>query len=670
MTASGEGLRFLLFGAFNTGLTYAAYCLLVGVLPAQAAYALVFAAGIVLAWFGNSRLVFRRPVRTRQAVAYPLLYLVQYALTALLIHGLMQGLGCGPRLALANALVFTTPLAFLWHRRLLVGGSPADSLLWTAWGVGVVVLAGHSIGLAGFWQGDDVANLFTMYQAAERGELLAFVANQFHSPVPSAGAFYRPMMMASLAAQYALAGADYPSWYALNLAVHAANALLVFVLLHAFSRDSRSADPLAALWIPAWAALFFGLSPLIGEGVFWVSARSDGWVTLGSLVLTGCFLFGARWPRAAMGLGALFTLVALGFKESAVLLPGVLILLALATSRRLDAHQKFLIVFTIVAAFALLATRAWLFGQVWNAYLPGAAPQAGALEKFAAGWRSLLPWWNGLMRDAPLAAAIGAMAAALPWIAALFAAGGKACRTSVAFALAALGTVSVTIANLGALSGQGEGGRLFYGALAWAVLSMGVALQSGLAGRATQLRRACIASMLAALLAHSAVLSLQWRHVADARGQLRAVAAAIGEWANRQSGQTILVVPDHAGSVVLARNAQAGLVLPPIQPTPLLNRVSPTLPAELGERARQYCNGLGTQLDRLGSRVPGSEDFKRLLDPAHPAAPAAVACWQPALRAIVLLHRTTPGEACDAWLAAVVPRLRRCDWSDGPEGKP
>ena len=39
-------MRFLLFGAFNTALTYLAYCLLVFVLHPQIAYVIVFALGI------------------------------------------------------------------------------------------------------------------------------------------------------------------------------------------------------------------------------------------------------------------------------------------------------------------------------------------------------------------------------------------------------------------------------------------------------------------------------------------------------------------------------------------------------------------------------------------------------------------------------------------------
>ncbi len=118
-----QGLRFLLFGAFNTALTYLLYCGLVFVMHPQLAYALVFALGIILAWAGNSRFVFRRPLTHKVAAIYPLMYLAQYLLTAALIQALTAWISLGPRVALAIALTITTPLSFMWNRTLLARAS-------------------------------------------------------------------------------------------------------------------------------------------------------------------------------------------------------------------------------------------------------------------------------------------------------------------------------------------------------------------------------------------------------------------------------------------------------------------------------------------------------------------------------------------------------------------
>ena len=96
------------------------YCALVLVIHPQLAYALVFALGIVLAWAGNSKFVFRQPLTGKVGAVYPLMYLAQYLLTAALIHAMTIWLSLGPRIALAIALVITTPLSFAWNRALLV----------------------------------------------------------------------------------------------------------------------------------------------------------------------------------------------------------------------------------------------------------------------------------------------------------------------------------------------------------------------------------------------------------------------------------------------------------------------------------------------------------------------------------------------------------------------
>lgn len=114
-----EGVRFLLFGAFNTALTYLAYCMLVFVLHPQMAYVIVFVLGIGVAYAGNSRFVFGQAFDWKIARVYPLVYLLQYALTASLIHVFALWLGFGPRLALAMALVITTPISFVLNRAML-----------------------------------------------------------------------------------------------------------------------------------------------------------------------------------------------------------------------------------------------------------------------------------------------------------------------------------------------------------------------------------------------------------------------------------------------------------------------------------------------------------------------------------------------------------------------
>jgi putative flippase GtrA len=102
-------------------LTYVIYCCLVFFAPAQVAYAIVYALGIALAYAGHVSWVFRARPRVATAAIYPLLYFLQYSLTAGLLELLLQHWGLGERLALAVAIAIVTPLSFLVSRWVLQG---------------------------------------------------------------------------------------------------------------------------------------------------------------------------------------------------------------------------------------------------------------------------------------------------------------------------------------------------------------------------------------------------------------------------------------------------------------------------------------------------------------------------------------------------------------------
>lgn len=129
----------------------------------------------------------------------------------------------------------------------------------------------YAPGFGGFWLGDDLANLHQMQAWQDRGEILARILAQFLEGVPSQGAFYRPLTMASLAASHAAFGPAHAGWFGIGFAVHLANVALVGLLVRRLAHASGCEG-----WAgPFLAALFFGLCPVIAEGVYWVSARAD-----------------------------------------------------------------------------------------------------------------------------------------------------------------------------------------------------------------------------------------------------------------------------------------------------------------------------------------------------------------------------------------------------------
>lgn len=120
---AGRGARFLAFGLLNTLVTYAIYWVLVAWMHPQAAYALVFALGIGIAYVGNAAWVFRSRLRWSTLFPYVALYLGQYLANAAAVHVLTQEVHLGPRVALALSLAVVTPLSFLLNQGLLGRGA-------------------------------------------------------------------------------------------------------------------------------------------------------------------------------------------------------------------------------------------------------------------------------------------------------------------------------------------------------------------------------------------------------------------------------------------------------------------------------------------------------------------------------------------------------------------
>ena len=521
----------------------------------------------------------------------------------------------------------------------------------------LVAAAMYARFFGGFWLGDDFANLHRTWIAHERGDLLAQTWSQLTSAVPSAGAFYRPLMMASLSLNEWLTPDRFAGWFAFNYAVHLANVVLIGLLVAKLaagsSRDGRGAGALAAL--------FFAVCPLLAEGVFWVSARSDACVTL--LTLTGFYLWAtARYRVAAWSALPLLLIVALGFKESAAVLPLQMAVVALGLARRTDRNQVIAIVasFAVVAAF--LGVRAYLFGSAWDVYPAG--EQVSPATKLWQGVRSIAPWWRGQTHATPSIASVYIGAC----LAALCAAGlnmtGAARTLATSLLLAAVVLAAATLANLGSLVPTGEGGRLAYGPVAWLALALGVALAKPLEnqparGERPRLRTAATLLLMSAIASGTWVLEGELRGALSAQRGVRALTQAARAWADTHPGVTLLVIADREGPVVTTRNGQGGLVLPPVQIDPLLHRVLPTLPEEIALRYAQMASGLATRLEKVRPAAFDAKNVELISVPDVARWPEHYGCWDSASRQIIVLE-APDSTLHDEWIAAVRRGIARC----------
>lgn len=105
--------RFLVSGGVNTVVTYGIYLLLVQFLRYQVAYTVTYVIGIALGYLLNAFWVFKSVPTFKSAVAYPVVYMGQYALGIGLLSVFVDVLGIENRIAPALVIAVTLPLMFV-----------------------------------------------------------------------------------------------------------------------------------------------------------------------------------------------------------------------------------------------------------------------------------------------------------------------------------------------------------------------------------------------------------------------------------------------------------------------------------------------------------------------------------------------------------------------------
>lgn len=112
-------IRFLLGGGINTIVTYLLFLVLSSFMHHTAAYSIVYLLGIAFSYVINVRLVFRSAASVRTAVAYPLIYGVQYVYGLVVLSLLIDRIGLPREIAMLMVIGTSVPLTFLLTRALL-----------------------------------------------------------------------------------------------------------------------------------------------------------------------------------------------------------------------------------------------------------------------------------------------------------------------------------------------------------------------------------------------------------------------------------------------------------------------------------------------------------------------------------------------------------------------
>src|SRR6266404_6267144 len=180
--------------------------------------------------------------------------------------------------------------------------------------------------LSGALLSDDYAVLAALSDWSQEGHLLRALVSKFYSGLDSPSFYYRPLSMASFGFNFALTGADPFAWRLTNLALHLASGALVFAIARRFSIESGDRSNIG----PSTAAAVFLLFPTSPEAVAWVSGRYDLLALLFMLATLAFFQRAARWYDRWAAAALLTAACALASKESAALLPALVLAVAIA----------------------------------------------------------------------------------------------------------------------------------------------------------------------------------------------------------------------------------------------------------------------------------------------------------------------------------------------------
>jgi tetratricopeptide (TPR) repeat protein len=199
-----------------------------------------------------------------------------------------------------------------------------------------VVIAALVVYANSLWNGFAYDDVYIIQQNARVHQLRDLSGIWLTPYWPSFGAqlgLYRPFTIFAFALEWAVSGGAPWFFHLVSVLLHAAVSVLAFLLIETlFTRSAAAAG-----------ALIFAIHPLHTEAVANVVGQSELWAAL--LLLSACLVYARRPPGVGMaGPTRLYILgcyaLALLAKESAVVLPGLLVLLDFVQGRvRLARHS-------------------------------------------------------------------------------------------------------------------------------------------------------------------------------------------------------------------------------------------------------------------------------------------------------------------------------------------
>lgn len=116
-------LKFLFVGGLNTVITYLIYLLFIIYFQYKIAYGIAYVVGIVSSYLMNSMFVFKARLSIRTMIKFPLVYLLQFIISILLLYFCVDFININEKLAPLIVIAITIPATFLLSKYILIGNT-------------------------------------------------------------------------------------------------------------------------------------------------------------------------------------------------------------------------------------------------------------------------------------------------------------------------------------------------------------------------------------------------------------------------------------------------------------------------------------------------------------------------------------------------------------------
>lgn len=119
---SGEVFRFIVVGAVNTIITYLIYLFFLSYFSYNFSYTLSFVLGILISYTLNTHFVFKEKWAWKKLIQFPLVYIVQYLASLILLSILIESLSIDARFAPLAVIMLVLPITFVISKWVVKGG--------------------------------------------------------------------------------------------------------------------------------------------------------------------------------------------------------------------------------------------------------------------------------------------------------------------------------------------------------------------------------------------------------------------------------------------------------------------------------------------------------------------------------------------------------------------